>query len=295
MEKDREQLQQTPHRASSSRNVIQGSPCTRAPLGTATPITEDDVPSVSVPRLLMLEWTAATLTAAAVSPFISIVDKAIIANASGAQKLGDCLREGFSMLFRRPLTFARQPSFLLVWIVYTGTYITANTIESMYTHYNKPWALPKFLGTSAANISLMLWKDRAFTRWFGTTQPRPVPLPSFALFAARDAMTMGASFTLPNTVSQQLRQASPGVSKGQADFLAQLLLPCAMQVVSTPMHLTALDLYNRPNCTAPQRYAFVRQQYFAALGARIGRILPAYGVGGNLNRALRTQLKSQFL
>jgi len=40
-------------------------------------------------------------------------------------------------------------------------------------------------------------------------------------------------------------QHSMGYSKGRADTLAQLFTPVAVQVLSSPLHLYGLDLYNR--------------------------------------------------
>lgn len=63
------------------------------------------------------------------APAISIVDKAIVSNASGVEPLLPCLVNGIKTLFTNPVYFIKQPSFLLIWGVYGGTYIVANSVE----------------------------------------------------------------------------------------------------------------------------------------------------------------------
>jgi hypothetical protein len=64
------------------------------------------------------------------------------------------------------------------------------------------------------------------------------------------------------------------------------------QLISTPYHLIALDLYNRAagTVTWADRWALVREKYNVSVAARVGRILPAFGVGGVANRHLRDDL-----
>ena len=82
------------------------------------------LPSLSM--RLIVESNAAIISAMCVAPIVSIVDKAIVSNASGLEPLVPCLIKGFKSFFTNPLKFLRQPSFLLIWGVYSGTYIVAN-------------------------------------------------------------------------------------------------------------------------------------------------------------------------
>ncbi|CAM9732678.1 unnamed protein product, partial [Choristocarpus tenellus] len=41
---------------------------------------------------------------------------------------------------------------------------------------------------------------------FGTTTPKPVPIPTYLLFTVRDAATVGASFNLPSPVSEYMQE-----------------------------------------------------------------------------------------
>lgn len=107
---------------------------------------------------LGVEWAAATLSAFTVAPVISIVDKAIVSNASGKEKLISCLINGFKTLFTKPIHFLRQPAFLMIWGVYSGTYIVANSVESICERSKTSPTVPKFIGSSATNITLSVLK-----------------------------------------------------------------------------------------------------------------------------------------
>lgn len=74
---------------------------------------------------------------------------------------------------------------------------------------------------------------------------------------------------------------------------AQFACPALMQFASTPMHLLGLDLYNRqPVGGLPwtERVARIRRDYVPSCFARMGKIVPAYGVGGVVNVRLRANL-----
>lgn len=244
-------------------------------------------------KRLGMEATVAVTAAGFVSPFITIIDKSIIANASGRQKLLDGLKTGFTTLFTRPGYFCRQPAFLLIWGVYSGTYIVANSIEAICEFTEVPWFYPKFIGTSIANVSLSVIKDKILTRMFAVIPPKPLPLLSYGCFTTRDSLSILASFNLPDPISRKMQEKF-GIDKHVADITAQLVTPCAAQALSSPLHLIGLDLYNNPARTTQERMAFVKQEYVGTTLARMGRIFPAYGIGGVVNKFLRKKGK-EFL
>lgn len=222
----------------------------------------------------------------AVAPAISIVDKAIVSNASGLEPLVPALINGVKTFFTKPIYFLKQPSFLFIWGVYSGTYIVANNIEAICERSNQSSFYPKFVGSSAANITLSILKDRAFARMFGKGDPRPMPTSSMALFGVRDSMTILASFSLPGIISQRM-QDNMGSTKQFADTAAQLITPVSMQILSTPLHLFGLDLYNRSGVSSSDRVSFVKQEYVKTTLARMARIFPAFGIGGVVNKSVR--------
>lgn len=237
---------------------------------------------------LGVEWLAGIVSAFTVAPAIAIVDKAIVSNVSGKEKLIPCLINGIKTLFNKPIYFFKQPAFLMIWGVYGGTYIVANSVELICERSKKSAIIPKYIGSSATNIILGVLKDRAYARMFGVGDPKPFPAMSYGLFATRDCMTILASFTLPTIVGKTLDKQFY-LGKQTADNIAQLTVPCMMQFVSSPLHLHGLDLYNRPNpaITYADRFARIRREYMKTSLARIARIFPAFGIGGVVNKYVR--------
>jgi len=182
-------------------------------------------------------------------------------------------------------------------MVYGGTYLTANTLDTVSsTIKNKPSTYvtsgaTKFAASSTANIGLCVIKDSAFAKLFGPKgPPRPVPLPSLALFTLRDCLTIFASFNVPPllgpVISRNMGKELEKSLSGQT--IAQFVAPAAVQILSTPMHLLGLDLYNRgSNVSWAERWDIVKKNWSVSAVARICRIVPAFGVGGVVNSKMR--------
>lgn len=123
--------------------------------------------------------------------------------------------------------------------------------------------------------------------------PQPVGLPTYALFTIRDCLTIFASFNLPAMIAPRLpmqwlgEQAEKSVSRMS---VAQFMAPATMQIFSTPLHLLGLDMYNRQRATWGERLAKVQAEWGKSTIARMGRIIPAFGVGGVVNRGVREKL-----
>ena len=76
-------------------------------------------------------------------------------------------------------------------------------------------------------------QDREFTRMFGATKPKSVPVPLYLLFMVRDGITIGASFNMPTPMSKYLQERA-GLSDKTADIVSQV---CARQ--SRPLAFNA--------------------------------------------------------
>ncbi len=217
-------------------------------------------------------------------------------NASGQASLKDSLKDSFSTLLRRPQTIIFSKPFALICMLYGGTYLTANTLDTLTsTTQNKAAShvtagTAKFAASSTTNVGLSLVKDSAFAKMFGSGgPPRPVPLPSYFLFAARDSLTIFASFNVPPLLGPVIASHMGELEKSlSGQTIAQFVAPAGMQIVSTPMHLLGLDLYNRSGKVAwADRWAQVRKNWSVSALARMGRIVPAYGIGGMVNKKMR--------
>ncbi|KAF0558241.1 putative membrane protein [Gigaspora margarita] len=233
---------------------------------------------------------SAASAAFAVSPFITIVDRSIIENASGRNKLSSALKRGFVELFTRPHRFVRTPAFLLVFGVYFTTYTTANIIDTVCSHANVDNQTPKFLGTTIANMTTCIYKDRAFTRMFGIVAPKGLPFGTYGLFATRDALTIAASFNLPSVMARELTDRKIIVDYEKSQNFAQMFCPAAVQIISCALHLYGLDLYNRPGVSLGSRLSLLKMTYPKTTITRIARIGPAFGIGGVGNRVVKERL-----
>lgn len=242
-----------------------------------------------VARMCAIEAACGVAAAAIVSPFISIVDKAIFSNASGKATIMATITESLRTLIRRPAQFFRDKSFRWIWVVYGGTYILANITDRLNIVRKSTLAqatTAKFIAASTANVSLSVIKDRAFSRMYGVSAPRPLPPTAAVCYAVRDMITVGASFTAVDPLGNMLGSHF-AMSSESAQVSAQLLAPVAAQVLNTPIFLLGMDLYNRPVTSAGDRVAFISKQYAKTLFSRWARIFPAFSIGGVVNRKLR--------
>ncbi|CAH0479204.1 unnamed protein product [Peronospora belbahrii] len=242
---------------------------------------------------LVADTAAAMAASLGVAPFITIVDRAIIENASGARPLGRGMKELSIEFLKNPLRFVGKREFHLIFGLYTATYMAANAVDSVCEYIETDNQMPKFIGTTAVNMSICIAKDRAFARMFGVIAPAAFPLTSIGLFALRDSMTCAASFNAPKVLAKKFEDKNL-MEKSSAGTFAQLICPAAVQFFSTPLHLLGLDLYNNKSHVMTQRVTFVKREYVKSVLARIGRIGPAFGIGGVGNTYFRNTLRAKL-
>ncbi|KAG9411609.1 hypothetical protein AC1031_017246 [Aphanomyces cochlioides] len=258
----------------------------------AIDLLHDNTAAVSTTTKLAIDLVAAGGAAFLVSPFITVLDRAIIENANGSRTMATALKQLSLDLVRSPLSFIRRREFLIVYGLYAATYASANTIETVCEARETNSQIPKLLGTSVVNVSGCIMKDRAFATMFSTSAPHKFPLVSLGLFALRDSMTVGASFVAPPIMSKALESA--GVDKSTAASVSQMVCPAVWQMASTPLHLLGLDLYNRPQATVASRTQFISREYMKSSMARMARIVPAFGLGGIGNMQIRNSLREEW-
>ncbi|KAH8736528.1 hypothetical protein BGZ61DRAFT_341030 [Ilyonectria robusta] len=258
---------------------------------------------------LGVDAVSAACAASMVAPLIAMIDRSVMENASGRSSLASSIASSIRTLLRRPHTFLFSKPTALIFLVYGSTYLTANTVDTSFsTLHNRPASsvtagATKFAASSAANIGIGIYKDQVFVRLFGPpgVVPRAVPLPAYTLFAARDCLTIFASFNVPPILGPYLDSRFSDQVKARMSGLstAQFLAPAAVQFISTPMHLLGLDLYNSPSTTAAavsmrDRWDAVRRNWTISSFARIGRIVPAFGIGGVVNTKVRRSLMQKL-
>lgn len=233
-------------------------------------------------------------------------------NAAGRSSVAASIRASLRAVLTTPRASAllSRPTGLIL-LLYAGTYFTANAVDTFSSTVLRPdrpasavsSGAGKFAASSAANVALCMYKDRAFVRMFGGPSgalPRPVPLPCYALFTLRDCITIFASFNVPPLLAPYIdaRLADDVRRRLSGQTAAQFLAPAAVQFVSTPLHLLGLDLYNRPGrpplVSWRDRWRIVRSNWLVSAAARICRIVPAFGVGGVVNFKARHNLMQRL-
>ena len=185
-----------------------------------------------------------------------------------------------------------RPEFLLVFTVYFLTYLAANVASTTCEAAEIDGAMHKLTATTIVNVVSCISKDAMLARLYSGGPARAVPIITLLLFTSRDFLTMLSSFTIPGKVSKKLQTKRWGsLPPVVADNASQLFCPCLVQVVSTPIHLLGLSHYNAPAASIGERVAMIKGNYVGAVGGRIGRILPAFGLGGCGNTILREKFQ----
>ncbi|KAI1913425.1 hypothetical protein LOZ12_003210 [Ophidiomyces ophidiicola] len=273
---------------------------------------------------LALDAASAAVAAALICPTVTVIDRAIIEKAAKGLAIRESLTSSLKELAIRPHRFFVSTPFLLIYTLYSCTYLTANVIDTVVStmedkHFSHVSAGPmKFISTAFVNMSICVYKDSRFARIFGAQSqnsqgsPSPstlkagsaqchptriastpkIPKVSLGLFCLRDSLTIFASFNVPQLISPHIPDFLASTPSAKTS-LAQFTIPATVQLFSTPLHLLGLDLYNRQppgGLPAVDRWARVKRDWLPSCIARIGRILPAYGVGGVVNTKLRENL-----
>ncbi len=94
-------------------------------------------------------------------------------NASGRRTHGRIPQVVLQDLLLRPHQILLGKPFALIFMLYGGTYLAANAVDTITsTVQNRPAThvtsgTTKFAASSAANIGLCIYKDQVFVRLFG--------------------------------------------------------------------------------------------------------------------------------
>jgi len=222
---------------------------------------------------------------ATVAPVISAVDRALAENASGKNSLWPSFFGSLREYAARPISYLRGPQFVYIWMIYGGTYIAANVVETVCTVRRQDPGMPKWVTTSVTNTTACLAKDKAFARLFGTAVPTNVPPAAYAAWLSRDAVSMGVFFTLPPKVGAMLTPYTP-----HGYYYAQIGLPLILQTITTPLHLLGYEIYNNPKGTLTDRVAFLRKDYWKNVSIRMVRMAPPWSFGTIGNSEFRASL-----
>ncbi|BCR84102.1 uncharacterized protein ACHE_11504S [Aspergillus chevalieri] len=123
---------------------------------------------------------------------------------------------------------------------------------------------------------------------------RSIPMATYSAFLLRDGLTIFGSFSLPAMASAWIPD-SIASREYLKILIAQLGIPASIQLISTPIHLFGLDLYNRQSpLPLKDRLNRVSRDWIGASLIRMCRIIPAFGLGGFVNAEGRAFLQQQL-
>lgn len=242
---------------------------------------------------LAADFLAASGAGIAVSPFIAVIDRSITVCAARGGSVQASVMSGLKEM-TKPVKFLMNREVRWVWALYAGTYMAANLIGTLAEARGVDDSVPKLLGTTAVNMPACIAKDKAMASAFAASamaSKMRMPLRSYTLFAVRDLVSIAASFTLPDKVATTLKEKHPDLPSAVADTTSQLLAPSMLQLVTTPMHLVALDLFNNPIASAAERFGLLKALYWKSVPLRFGRVGIGFGIGGVVNKRMRDSLR----
>jgi hypothetical protein len=249
---------------------------------------------VRAPKEVGCAFVASSL----VSPMVSIIDKCIVQDISGTAQFLKAVGNATRDMLQQPKSFLGGLSFRFTWLVYFGTFATANLTELALDvnriRREEKRKQAKVATSGVANIALLAWRDSVFAREFGaasttqttTTTTTTPPIRTLGLFAIRDMATMYATFYLAPQIAKRIRREY-GIERNTAELSCALGIPALMQIVTAPFHIHAMDYYNLRSATLMERLVTIQQEFGTVSFARSVRILPAFGIGSFSNNKFR--------
>lgn len=239
------------------------------------------------------EVASALVTSLLISPWVAIVDGAIVQAVAGKKSFGSAVACSLRELILTPRTFLRSRPFVLTACVYFGTFGTANLTELALDENritdDDSRQLYKFSATSISNLGLLMWRDSALARQLrglSPSSPRALSFRTLGLFAGRDSGTMYAMFCLAPALANRLI-SDHGMDRNMAELGSAVAVPMLVQFITAPLHIYAFDLYNRPIASNHRRAHIIRECFSSVALVRSFRILPAFGLGSFANNRFR--------
>ncbi|KXT10923.1 hypothetical protein AC579_13 [Pseudocercospora musae] len=273
--------------------------------GKREALGEHSTPNTQLAGRLAVDAGSAAIASLAVAPVMTVIDRrvsAVVDAARSRKGVLDCSKSALKHIFLNPRTFFVSRPLGVMLALYSGTYLVANTTDTITSYKNHlppsstTSSTSKFCAVTSANLGLALYKDNCFAQTFGPASAgalRPLPPISFIPLIIRDGITLFFTFNAPALLSDRLpEELEQHMSRLTA---AQLGCPAASQFVATPLHLLGLDLYNRPaKLSLRERMSVMRSLWLSSSLARACRMLPAYGLGGVLNNDTRAYFMRRF-
>ncbi len=84
-----------------------------------------------LPKLLLGDVVIGTCVSFGISPFVAMIDQAIVQRSMGSHTITSSIRASMAQMIRQPATYFRSTPFLWMWALYAATYSTANTLKTL--------------------------------------------------------------------------------------------------------------------------------------------------------------------
>jgi hypothetical protein len=238
------------------------------------------------------EFSAGTISALAISPAMTIIDKAIIRAQFHKMSLMQAKTSLMYELFTGKTNW--NPALGIMIKVYGATYLTANMTGAFCRDIGVDASTPTSVLTTLVNCAMIAWKDKEYAKLYNTKNMDNFPKISYGLFFLRDGLTIISSFNLKHQFRRYL-QAEYDMPHVQAELAASFATPMFAQLFSTPLHIMAMDIFDNPNATWAQRMAAIKKGYMSVCTGRILRIIPAFGAAGYINDTVNEKLSGHEL
>jgi hypothetical protein len=216
-----------------------------------------------------------------ISPIMSIIDISILKSQLQKEKIGKSIVNNITFYSNNKPKFIKP--LLVMNMVYCSTYCTANLTELYCKKNDIDYKLPTLFATSFINILTISYKDMIYSKLLKNTLVK-FPLTSNFLLATRDIMTINACFIWKKDLINYLDKY---IMHNKSEIISSIVVPSTIQIISTPIHILAIDIYEKPYSNVVERLKNIKLCYKSVLFGRIFRAIPAFGIGSFINDMLR--------
>lgn len=219
-----------------------------------------------------------------ISPLMTIIDVSIIRSQINKKRFNQSIIETTNDYLNKKIRFSKPFGIMLT--AYTLTYSTANLIDLYCKKNNINSTMPLLFGTSFVNILTIGYKDKEYSKIFNNDKYLTFSKKSYLLFGIRDLITISSCFIFKKDLTNQINKYMP---YNFADFISSVILPIIAQIISTPLHILSIDIYNNPNSNRLERIKNIKKMYHSVCIGRVIRVIPSFCIGGFINDMLRNR------
>jgi len=225
------------------------------------------------------EICSAFISSFTISPIMTIIDCSVIKSQINNLTFSSSIKSTIDDFSKKKINIFRPV--VIMNSVYFSTFATAN-ISEKYFRENKLYTL---FSTSLVNVLTINYKDKEYASIYKKNYK--FPKVSYFLFSIRDVMTIYSCFILKKDLRDKFETR---FSKNIAEIISSISAPLFIQLLTTPLHILSIDIYQRPNMKIRERVKKIQEIYKSVCLGRMLRVIPAFCVGGFINDKLKIWL-----